>query len=249
MKINLPTIFSFNLWGPIANSLKYKSLLKKNGLTKLLQNKNNHLLPILNYEENTIEERSLNFSEKLQNLLQKKKIEEFNLISFAINGIDARLSLYENSTLNSKLNKFITINTPHRGTVISDSIRKKKIKSENLEKLNYILGIHSNSLSEINKKNMQELNNFLEDEKKDNFFSVNGDKIYDDQKSFLKEVFSVVLETEESKELVFGDGVFFDEETKFFNHVYQFNADCYDLSPWGIGEYECGYINELKDRI
>lgn len=247
MKINLPTIFSFNLWGPIANSLKYKSLFQKNGLEKLLKNKNNHLLPILNYEQNTIEERSLNFSQKLTNLLKKEKIEKYNLVSFSINGIDARLSLYEDENLNKNLNKFITIGSPHKGGLIADLISKNKLKSENLEKLNYIFGVHTNSLKELNRREMKDFNDFLEDENRNDFFSFNGDKVYNDQPEFLKDVFSELLDFKESDGLYFADGAFFDVETKFFNHVYQFNADCFDLSPFGINENICDYINRVKD--
>jgi hypothetical protein len=246
MKINLPTIFTFNLWGPIGNTLNYKTLFKTQTLASMTKNENNYILPILNYEKSSVEERAVLLENALENLIDKNGIDKFNLVSFALNGLDARLCLNENKQIGNKVSKFFTVATPHKGSVISNALKNNLIPSHLSEKITFVTGTHFSSLIEIDNHFMKDFNNYLEDQQNPNFYSINGDKDFEQMNEVFKKVFSILLDLKMSEDAFFGDGIFFENETKFFNHFGQFNADFYQLSQFAI---DPKIIEKIHDYI
>ncbi len=95
-----------------------------------------------------------------------------------------------------------------------------------------ITGVHYDSLRELTKEKITDLNQFLEDEKESQFYSITGDKMQDDMPDLFKNTSSSLFALKENENSYFCDGLFFEDETSYFNHEYQLHADHFDLSPF-----------------
>lgn len=113
----------------------------------------------------------------MEKILKENNCDKFNLISFSIAGIDSRVALSENKSLNKKLNKFVSIASPHNGSLLGSLIEQQKFPYSDLTNLSTLLGVHFSSLQDVSKDNMKKWNSFLEDHDDERYYSINGDKM------------------------------------------------------------------------
>ena len=125
---------------------------------------------------------------EIEKLINEKKLDKFNLISCSMSGIDARVMMEENPVIKQKVNKFISVGSPNNGSVLGNAIDEKKIEKPVLNQLNGFLGVHYECLNDVSLKGMSEINEVLEDLESDSFFTVTGDKMYEDLNGVMKEV-------------------------------------------------------------
>lgn len=75
-----------------------------------------------NYQRTSFEERTERFGASLKQLLDKENIDKFNLVSFSYQGLESRAILEDDCSIKEKLNKFLMIGCPNKGSTLGSGL-------------------------------------------------------------------------------------------------------------------------------
>ncbi|CAK59386.1 unnamed protein product (macronuclear) [Paramecium tetraurelia] len=173
---------------------------------------------ILNQCGGDIETRAQYFKKHLS-----KFNEPFHLIGYGIAGLDLRYVLSQNGDIRAK--SLITIGTPHRGSILSDLYRRRRIEDDVIEPICRVLGVRYNFFEEINSENIRDFNLVATNQEAIKYFSLNAETEVG-QMSQIYQASGTIIESEKEYPVESGsDGVFAHNETKWGQHVATLDCD------------------------
>ncbi|CAD8119005.1 unnamed protein product [Paramecium sonneborni] len=149
--------------------------------------------------------------------------EPIHLIGYGIAGLDLRYALSQNNNIRAK--SLITIGTPHRGSILSDLYRRKRIEDDVIEPICRVLGVKKNYFEEINTENIRDFNLVTTNKENIKYFSLNAETEIG-QMSQIYQASGTIIESEKEYPVESGsDGVFAHNETKWGQHVATLDCD------------------------
>lgn len=244
-----PLILAYNAWGKLVFNASSKMLIQSPAINALLKKEELHLCPVVNFSKSDILARGQKFEAKLKSVLQNIEADKVDLIAFSMAGLDVRVALQDNKDLADRVENFVAVGTPQRGTLLSRVYANNHLDSSHLEKSNLCTGVHYIDLMETSDEAMDKLYDYLEPNSGTTYHTIAGDKAFQDQSENLRRVSKRLLESKVNEQSIFNDGLFFDDEVVGTGKVLKLNADHLDLSPFGInrGQDIYGHIFKYLD--
>ena len=241
-----PLILAYNAWVKLVFNASQKMLIQSPAINALLKKEELHLCPVVNFSKSDILSRAEKFDAKLKSVLRKIEADKVDVVAFSMAGLDVRVALQDNKELAGRVENFVTVGTPQRGTLLSRVYANNHLDSSHLEKSNLCTGVHYTDLMETSDEAMDRLNDYFEPHSGTTYHTIAGDKAFQDQSECLRRVSKQLLESKANEQSVFNDGLFFDEEVVGTGHVLKLNADHLDLSPFGINRGQDIYGHVFK---
>lgn len=246
LKRSRPLILAYNLWGKLAFNVSEKHLIQSPAIQSLVTSGNLYLCPLINFSKSDILSRAQRFETKIMSTLENINEDKIDIVAYSMAGLDLKVVLQENKNLADKVQNYVTVGTPHCGTLLSVIYNSNQLDSSHLEKSNLSTGVHYSDLMECNEENMQRLNDYLEPYDHIRYHSIAGDKAFQDQSKAYQRISKQLLESRINNGHIFNDGLFFEDEVRTDTNSITLNADHLELSPVSIMRDQDHYGHILK---